>query len=58
MPVAAAHDLHRRIRGSRLEIFPGMGHDLPRALVPTLTGQIIEHLRRADAAAPAQSAVS
>ena len=53
IPVAAAHDLHRRIRGSRLEIFPGMGHDLPRALVPTLTGQIIEHLRRADAAAPA-----
>lgn len=50
IPVAAAHDLHRRIRGSRLEIFPGMGHDLPRALVPMLTAQIIEHLRRADAA--------
>jgi pimeloyl-ACP methyl ester carboxylesterase len=53
IPVAAAHDLHRRIRGSRLEIFRGMGHDLPRALVPTLAAQIIEHLRRADAAAPA-----
>ena len=53
IPVAAAHDLHRRIRGSRLEIFPGMGHDLPRALVPTLAAQIIEHLRRADVAAPA-----
>jgi pimeloyl-ACP methyl ester carboxylesterase len=50
VPVAAAHDLHRRIRDSRLEVFRGMGHDLPRALVPTLTGQIIEHLRRADAA--------
>jgi pimeloyl-ACP methyl ester carboxylesterase len=58
VPVAAAHDLHRRIRGSRLEIFPGMGHDLPRALVPALTGQIIEHLRRTGAAAPTQSAVS
>jgi pimeloyl-ACP methyl ester carboxylesterase len=58
VPVAAAHDLHRRIRGSRLEIIPGMGHDLPRALVPTLTGQIIEHLRRGGAAAPTQSAVS
>lgn len=54
IPVAAAHDLHRRIRGSRLEIFPGMGHDLPRALVPTLTGQIIEHLRRAGAAPAGQ----
>jgi len=61
IPVAAAHDLHRRIRGSRLELFPGMGHDFPRVLVPTLTGQIIDHLRRADAAAAGQvsgSAVS
>jgi len=31
IPVAAAHDLQRRIRGARLEIFGGMGHDLPRA---------------------------
>lgn len=53
IPVAAAHDLHRRIRGARLEIFPGMGHDLPRALVPALTAQIVEHLRRAEAAAGA-----
>jgi pimeloyl-ACP methyl ester carboxylesterase len=53
IPVAAAHDLQRRIPGARLEIFPGMGHDLPRALVPALAGQIIDHLRRADAAASA-----
>ncbi len=52
IPVAAAYDLHHRIRGSRLEVFRGMGHDLPRALVPTLTAQIVDHLRRADAAAP------
>jgi pimeloyl-ACP methyl ester carboxylesterase len=32
VPVAAAHDLHRRIAGSTLEIIPGMGHDLPAAL--------------------------
>jgi hypothetical protein len=32
-----------------------MGHDLPRALVPTLAGQIVEHLRRADAAAQGQA---
>jgi pimeloyl-ACP methyl ester carboxylesterase len=52
IPVAAAYDLHHRIPGSRLEVFRGMGHDLPRALVPNLTGAIIDHIRRADAAAP------
>jgi pimeloyl-ACP methyl ester carboxylesterase len=56
IPVAAAHDLHRRIRGARLEIFPGMGHDLPHALVPAMTGQIIDHLRRAELASPAGQA--
>jgi pimeloyl-ACP methyl ester carboxylesterase len=49
VPVAAANDLHQRIRGSRLEIFAGMGHDLPRALIPQITAQIIAHLRRAEA---------
>ncbi|HEX3757168.1 MAG TPA: alpha/beta fold hydrolase [Kofleriaceae bacterium] len=55
IPVAAAYDLHHRIPGSRLEIFPGMGHDLPRGLVATLTGQIIDHVRRADVASAAQA---
>ena len=32
VPVAAAHDLHRVIDGSTLEIIVGMGHDLPQAL--------------------------
>jgi pimeloyl-ACP methyl ester carboxylesterase len=50
VPVAAAYDLHRRIPGSHLEVFAGMGHDLPRALIPTITTQIGDHLRRADAA--------
>jgi pimeloyl-ACP methyl ester carboxylesterase len=50
IPVAAAYDLQRRIRGSRLEVFPGMGHDLPRALIPRFTTHIIDHLRQADAA--------
>jgi pimeloyl-ACP methyl ester carboxylesterase len=51
IPVAAAYDLHDRIRGSQLEVFPGMGHDLPRPLIPTITTQIIAHLRRAEAVA-------
>jgi pimeloyl-ACP methyl ester carboxylesterase len=50
VPVAAAHDLHERIRGSQLEVFPGMGHDLPRALIPTFTARIVGHLQRAEAA--------
>jgi len=56
IPVAAAYDLHRRITGSRLEVFPGMGHDLPRALIPRFTAQIVEHLQQADAAARPRSA--
>jgi pimeloyl-ACP methyl ester carboxylesterase len=50
VPVAAAYDLHRRIAGSRMEVFPGMGHDLPRALIPVVTERIVEHLRRAERA--------
>ena len=50
IPVAAAYDLQRRIHGSQLEVFPGMGHDLPRALIPTITTKIIAHLRQAEAA--------
>jgi pimeloyl-ACP methyl ester carboxylesterase len=53
VPVAAAYDLHRRIRGSQMEVYPGMGHDLPRALLPTITGKIVEHVRRAEAASRA-----
>jgi pimeloyl-ACP methyl ester carboxylesterase len=49
VPVAAAHDLHRRIPGAELEVFPGMGHDLPRALIPAFTTRIVAHMRRAEA---------
>jgi pimeloyl-ACP methyl ester carboxylesterase len=52
IPVAAARDLQQRIPNSRMEILAGMGHDLPRALIPTLTSRIIEHLRRADGQRP------
>jgi hypothetical protein len=31
-----------------MEVFPGMGHDLPRALIPRFTQHIVEHLRRAE----------
>ena len=40
IPVAAAHDLARRIPGARLEVIPGWGHDLPEALWPRLAAEI------------------
>jgi pimeloyl-ACP methyl ester carboxylesterase len=36
VPVAAAHDLHAKIKGSTLEVIDGMGHDLPPQLWPRL----------------------
>ncbi len=40
IPVAAAHDLARRIPGARLEIIPGWGHDLPEPLWPRLAAEV------------------
>ncbi|MFT7775882.1 alpha/beta fold hydrolase [Roseateles sp.] len=40
IPVAAAHDLARRIPGARLEILPGWGHDLPEPLWPRLAAEV------------------
>jgi pimeloyl-ACP methyl ester carboxylesterase len=39
----------RAIPGASLMKIPGMGHDLPRALWPTLLDAIAEHAHRADA---------
>jgi len=49
IPVAAAYDLHKRIRGSRLETVAGWGHDLPAVLIPVIAGHIVDHLRSAEA---------
>lgn len=47
VPLAHGRDLHKRILGSRFEVFPGLGHDLPDALasafaqrVQTLAGRM------------------
>lgn len=34
VPVAAGHDLARKIRGAQLDLVDGMGHDLPLPLLP------------------------
>lgn len=50
VPVAAGHDLAQHIPGARLSIIPGMGHDLPPALLPTFTRLILQHAAEAEAA--------
>ena len=40
VPPAAATDLQRKIPGATLDIVPGMGHDLPLALLPRLADGI------------------
>ena len=43
IPVAAAHDLVKRIPGARLEILPGWGHDLPEPLWPFIVRSVAAH---------------
>jgi len=46
IPVAAAHDLVARIKDARLDIVPGMGHDLPQQLLPRLADTVADNARR------------
>lgn len=45
VPVASAYDLHARIPGADLELLAGMGHELPKALLPRVIERILAHLR-------------
>ena len=47
IPVAAGHDLARKISGARAEFIDGMGHDLPLALLPRLAAGIAANAQRA-----------
>ena len=40
VPVAAAHDLVRKIPGARIDVIDGMGHDLPVQLWPRFVGGV------------------
>jgi pimeloyl-ACP methyl ester carboxylesterase len=51
VPVAGAHDLAKHIPSARLEIIPGMGHDLPPVLLPRIAQSILRHVGAADIAA-------
>ena len=42
VPVAAAADLQAKIPGAVLDLVPGMGHDLPLALLPRIAKAIAD----------------
>ncbi|MDB5987383.1 MAG: alpha/beta fold hydrolase [Nevskia sp.] len=48
LPVAAAYELAEHIAGARLEIIPGMGHDLPEPLIPRIVASILRHFATAE----------
>jgi pimeloyl-ACP methyl ester carboxylesterase len=50
LPPAAGIDTARHIRGARLELIPGMGHDFPPALQPKIADMITAHVMASDAA--------
>jgi pimeloyl-ACP methyl ester carboxylesterase len=56
IPVAAAHDLAAKIAHARSDIVPGMGHDLPLALLPRIAAAIADNAARAAAATPRRAA--
>jgi pimeloyl-ACP methyl ester carboxylesterase len=43
VPVQAGIDTAQKILGARLELIPGMGHDLPSALFPRFVNEITGH---------------
>jgi pimeloyl-ACP methyl ester carboxylesterase len=53
VPVEAGKDTARLVPGAVLKVIPGWGHDMPTALIPTLTEAIASHCQSADRAAAA-----
>ena len=47
IPPAAAYDLLQRVPGATLDLVPGMGHDLPTALLPRFVQDIVNTAARA-----------
>ena len=48
VPLAAGIDTAKHIRGARLKVIPGMGHDFPPALQPPLAALIAAHVAASD----------
>ena len=47
LPLRGARALARRIRGARLLVVPGMGHDLPESAYHEVTSALLDNFRRA-----------
>jgi pimeloyl-ACP methyl ester carboxylesterase len=47
VPVAAGHDLVRKIRDARIDVIEGMGHDLPQPLWPRIVADVAAAADRA-----------
>lgn len=45
LPLPHGRDCAGKIPGARLAVVPGMGHDLPPALIPVLRDALLAHLR-------------
>jgi pimeloyl-ACP methyl ester carboxylesterase len=43
VPLAAGQDTAANVPGARLLVLDGMGHDLPGALLPQISGAILAH---------------
>jgi len=55
VPLAAGEDTARNIRGARLEVIDGMGHDLAPGVLPILAEKIVRFCREVEAASTAVS---
>ncbi|MFN3566324.1 MAG: alpha/beta fold hydrolase [Burkholderiaceae bacterium] len=58
VPLAAGQDTARAIRGARLEVIEGMGHDLAPGVLPILAEKMIRFFREVEAAAPTVAAAA
>lgn len=45
-PPAGGVDVSKNIKGARLEIIEGMGHDIPKKFRPRIAGLIVEHFAK------------
>jgi pimeloyl-ACP methyl ester carboxylesterase len=43
VPVAAGRDTAQHVRGARLEVIEGMGHDFPPALMTSIADRVAAH---------------